>query len=216
VVAVINASVDLVLRLVGQRDSTAPVVTEEDILDLVREGIASGTVEAGQEELVQRVFRFNDRPVSAVMTPRSGIKAVNVGMTRAEVLQRFADAGHSRLPLYEDAGETIAGVLHAKDVLQTLLGGERVDLKQLARKPFFVSENHYADELLTQFRQTGVHLAFVRDEKSGTYTTLAEFILAHLERMPAVGEVVTIGDVTLEVVDMDGRRIDRVLISCQQ
>jgi Mg2+/Co2+ transporter CorB len=53
-------------------------------------------------------------------------------------------------------------------------------------------------------------------EKPRNYTTLAELILAYLGHIPAVGDLVTIGDVTLEVVDMDGRRIDRVLISRQK
>lgn len=280
VIALLSASVNLVLRLVGQRNSTATPVTEEDIVQLTHEGIASGTVEMSEGELVQRVFRFTDRPVSAVMTPRSDIIAVKVGTTRAEVIQTFVHAGHSRLPLYEGSLETIVGVLHAKDVLQTLLGGEQVDLKPLARQPLFVSEDHYADDLLATFRHTGIHLALVlnessqviglvtledlmeelvgeiqseyqvRDEqafvqredgswlvdgmvalddvwerigiptpsseKPRNYTTLAELILAYLGHIPAVGDLVTIGDVTLEVVDMDGRRIDRVLISRQK
>lgn len=41
-------------------------------------------------------------------------------------------------------------------------------------------------------------------------------ILAHLGHVPAIGDLVTIADVTLEVVDMDGRRIDRVSISRQK
>jgi putative hemolysin len=280
VIALLSASVNLVLRLVGQRNSTAPAVTKEDVVDLMHEGIASGTVEAGEKELVQRVFRFSDRPVSAVMTPRSDIIAVKVGTTREEVIQTFVQAGHSRLPLYEDSLDTIIGVLHAKDILQTCLGEEQIDLKQLAREPLFVSEDHYADDLLTTFRHTGIHLAIVLDgdshfrglvtledvveelvgeiqseyqvrdeqafvqredgswlvdgmvahesvwerigiptpssEKPCNYTTLAELILACLGHIPAVGEVVTIGEVTLEVVDMDGRRIDRVLISRQK
>lgn len=158
VIALLSASVNLVLRLVGQRNSTATPVTEEDIVQLTHEGIASGTVEMSEGELVQRVFRFTDRPVSAVMTPRSDIIAVKVGTTRAEVIQTFVHAGHSRLPLYEGSLETIVGVLHAKDVLQTLLGGEQVDLKPLARQPLFVSEDHYADDLLATFRHTGIHL----------------------------------------------------------
>ena len=280
VIALLSASVNLVLRLVGQRNSTTTPVTEEDIVQLTHDGIASGTVEMSEGELVQRVFRFTDRPVSAVMTPRSDIIAVKVGTTRAEVIQTFVHAGHSRLPLYEGSLETIVGVLHAKDVLQTFLGEEQVDLKPLARQPLFVSEDHYADDLLATFRHTGIHLALVlnessqviglvtledlmeelvgeiqseyqvRDEqafvqredgswlvdgmvaldgvwerigiptpsseKPRNYTTLAELILAYLGHIPAVGDLVTIGDVTLEVVDMDGRRIDRVLISRQK
>ncbi len=164
VIALINASVNLVLRLVGRRNITAPAVTEEDIVQLTHEGIASGTVETGEGELVQRVFRFTDRRVSAVMTPLSDIIAVKVGTTRSEVIQTFAHAGHSRLPLYEGSLETIVGVLHAKDALQTLLGGEQVDLKPLARQPLFVSEDDYADDLLAAFRHTGIQLALVLNE----------------------------------------------------
>ena len=128
------------------------------------EGIASGTITAGEGELIQRVFRFTDRPVSAVMTPRSNIIAITVGTSRAEVLQTFARAGHSRLPVYENSLETIVGVLHAKDIVQTCLGEEPVEFKRLAREPLFISEDHYADDVLTMFRQTGVHLAIVLDE----------------------------------------------------
>lgn len=280
IIALLNASVNLVLLLVGQRNSTTPAVTEEDIVQLMHEGIASGTVEEEEGELVQRVFRFSDRSVGAVMTPRSEIIGVKVGTRRAEVIQTFVHAGHSRLPLYEDSHEKIVGVLHAKDILQTCLGEEQIDLKQLAREPLFVSEYQYSDDLLTTFRHTGIHLAFVFDEysqviglvtledlmeelvgeiqgeyqtsdeqafvqredgswlvdglvaldsvwerigipapssgKPRNYITLAGLILAHLGRIPVVGEVVTIGDVMLEVVDMDGRRIDRVLISRQK
>lgn len=280
VIAFINASVNLVLRLVGQRNTTAPAVSEEDIVQLTQEGIASGTVEADEGELVQRVFRFTDSPVSAIMTPLSEIISVKVGTAQAEVIQTFMQAGHSRLPLYEDSRETIVGVLHAKDVLQTFLGREQVDLKQLAREPLFVSEDHYAADLLTKLRNTGIHLALVHNENSQiiglvtledllgelvgeiqgeyqardeqalvqredgswlvdgmvvydsvwehigittpssekprNYMTLAEFILAYLGHLPAVGDLVKIGNVTFEVVDMDGKRIDRLLISRQK
>ena len=171
-------------------------------------------------------------------------------------------------------------MLHSKDMLQTFPEGEQVDLKLIAREPLFVSKDYYADDLLTRFRRTGIHLAFVHDENSQViglvtledlveelvgeiqseyqarheqafvqredgswlvdgmvaydsvwehigittpssekprnYMTLAEFIPAYLGHHPAVGDLVTIGDVTFEVVDMDGKRIDRVLISRQK
>jgi putative hemolysin len=44
------------------------------------------------------------------------------------------------------------------------------------------------------------------------YTTLAGFVLARLGRIPWVGDTVTAGDFTIQVVDMDGRRIDKLSI----
>ena len=43
---------------------------------------------------------------------------------------------------------------------------QALDLKMLARKPLFVSENHYADDLLTTFGHTGIHMALVLNESS--------------------------------------------------
>jgi len=73
-------------------------------------------LKSGQLHLI-----FETGSMSGVITPRSEIIAVKVGMMRTEVIQTFVQAGHSRLPLYEDSQETIVGVLHAKDVLQTFL-----------------------------------------------------------------------------------------------
>jgi len=44
------------------------------------------------------------------------------------------------------------------------------------------------------------------------YNTLAGMLLAHMGRIPSIGETISIGDFVLEIVDMDGRRIDKVLI----
>jgi putative hemolysin len=46
----------------------------------------------------------------------------------------------------------------------------------------------------------------------GDYHTLAGMILSHIGHIPKIGETTTIGDFSLEIVDMDGRRIDKVLI----
>jgi putative hemolysin len=277
IIAILTFSTNTVLRLLGQSKAVRTQVTEEDIVYLTHEGIASGTVEKEEEEFINRVFRFTDRSVSNVMKPRTEIVAVEVGTSISEVIQTFMDSGYTRIPLYKDSLDNVIGVLYAKDLLKAYMSlpNDHIDLSTLARPPFFVSEYQHIDDLLTTFRRRGIHLAIVIDEYSqvvglvtledlleelvgeiqdeydapldnsivqrpdgswlvdgmldyetveertglkplpgdqGGYHTLAGMILAYMGRIPAVGDSVTIGNYILEVVDMDGRRIDRVLI----
>lgn len=275
IIALLNGSVNVVLSLLGRRSRSATPITEEDIVYLAREGIASGTVERGESELINRVFRFTDRPVSAILRPRTEIVAVELGTPLQEVIRTFVNSGYTRLPLYEGELDNIIGVLYAKDLL-SVRNAEQVDLTKIARAPFFVSEFQHADDLLTLFRRNGIHMGIVVDEYSqviglvtledmleelvgeiqdeydkpespafvkrddgswlvdamvdheevwektgftppseeneGEYHTIAGMILAHIGRIPGVGDKVNIGNATFEVVDMDNRRIDKVLV----
>lgn len=278
IISVLTFSAGLVLRLLGKHEPAKETVTEEDIVYLAREGAVSGTVEKEEHEFIRRVFRFTDRNVSTIMIPRTEIVAIEVGTPLAEVIETFLSSGYTRLPLYEDSLENIVGVLYAKDLLRsrTQQAEKEVDLRAIARPPFFISEYQHVDDLLTTFRGKGIHIAIVIDEYSqviglvtledvleelvgeiqdeydvpldnafvqredgswlvdgmtdhelvrekigmppqpederGDYHTLAGLILKHIGHIPKIGEKVTIGNVILEVVDMDGRRIDKVLI----
>ena len=277
-VVVLTTSVNVVLRLLRQRDTKGTPVTEEDIVYLVREGAASGTVEAGEAQFIKRVFRFTDRPVRTVMTPRTEIIAVGVDTPLPQIISAFADSSHSRLPVYQGTLDNILGVLHAKDLLQAVSPAATypLDIKQLLRPPLFVFEHQHVDDVLVLFRQKGTHVALVLDEygqvaglltltslleelvgeipdehdrpkdqgivrredgswlvdglesyddvleliglppvppqEHGDYNTLAGMILARLGRVPAVGDTIQVGDHLIEIIDMDGNRIDKVLI----
>jgi putative hemolysin len=276
IVALLSGSTNLVLNILGQNRSSRQEVTEEDIVYLTHEGTESGNVESAEEEFIRRIFHFTDRSVSSVMTPRTEVAAIEAGTPLTEVIETFMSSGYSRLPLYERSLDNVIGVLYAKDLLQARASGEDVDLRSLARAPFFVSEYQHVDDLLAIFRRKGVHMAIVIDEYSqvigvatledvleelvgeiqdeydvpeegefvrredgswlvdamvdqeqarerigmqplpanerGDYHTLAGMVLAHLGHIPKAGDSVTIGDFVFEVVDMDGRRIDKVLI----
>jgi putative hemolysin len=275
-VALLTGSANLVLRLIGQHRAGEKPVTEEDIVYMVREGTVSGTVEAGEAQFINRVFRFTDRPVRLVMTPRTEITAVDVDTPLPQVAETFLQAGYSRLPVQHGSLDNIVGILYAKDLLRALAGPAPPDLRAMLREPVFVFEHQPIDEALAIFRQKGTHIGLVLDEygqvaglltltdvleelvgempeedsghedrplvqredgswlvdglepydtvrerlglpdvpleERGDYSTLAGMVLARLGRVPNVGDSVTVGDRVLEVVDMDGLRIDRVLV----
>ncbi|TXQ54885.1 hemolysin, partial [Escherichia coli] len=62
-------------------------------------------------------------------------------------------------------------------------------------------------------RQAFERLAFSETPDSDDFTTLAGYVIFQLGRIPGVGDSVDAGGWRFEVVDMDGRRIDKVLAS---
>ncbi|HET8910200.1 MAG TPA: hemolysin family protein [Ktedonobacteraceae bacterium] len=277
IVALLSGSVNLVLRLLRQKPSKETNVTEEDIVYLTHEGIASGSVEAGEEEFIQRIFQFTDRIVRTIMTPRTEIVAVSAESTISEAVDTFMESAYSRLPVYQNDLDNIVGFLYAKDLLTSLKTQEPAEISKLMHQPFFITEYQHADDLLTIFRREGTHMAMVVDEygqviglitledvleelvgeiqdeydekeessivkredgswlvdaiesyervcekipdlppmptaELGEYLTLAGLILARLGRIPDEGDTLELGNYTVEIVDMDNRRIDKVLI----
>lgn len=96
----LTLSTRAVLVLLGQRDApTAPLVSEDEVKSLVREGVAHGVFEDREGELVHRVFQFTDTSVRAVMVPRPAILALDLDTPPGEVLSQAVAHGRTRFPV---------------------------------------------------------------------------------------------------------------------
>ncbi|HIQ04248.1 MAG TPA: HlyC/CorC family transporter [Anaerolineae bacterium] len=164
---VLTRSSGLVLRLFPMRGDTEAGVTDEEILAMLREGVAAGAFHPSEQTLVQGIFRFADRQVQEIMKPRTDMTAVAADTPLAQVLDLARKRGYTRYPVYEGDLDHIVGVVHVKDLL---LHGD--DLQQpvgeVAREPLLVPESLRLIELLHQFQEAGAHLAIVLDEYGGT------------------------------------------------
>jgi CBS domain containing-hemolysin-like protein len=87
-----------------------------------------------------------------------------------DLVAAFAEAEHSRLPVFEASLDKIIGMVHIKDVFRlTVSGAEpRPDLSSLLRTPLYVPESMGVLDLLARMRSGRVHLAIVVDEFGGT------------------------------------------------
>jgi CBS domain containing-hemolysin-like protein len=149
--------------------------------------------EAG-DELVSQARAFQDLRVEDVMKPRADIVAIDRSCTFAELVDRFVEAEHSRMPVYKETLDEPVGVVHVKDVFKLLarktgrpkaedqvLAGRR----HLVRPALYVPASMRAAELLALMRARQTHMALVIDEFGGTdgLATLEDL----LERL--VGEI---------------------------
>lgn len=131
-------------------------------------GYKNGDDDSDERELVSSAFDFGDTKAREVMVPRIDMVAVNVHTASAETVDLIIEAGHSRVPVYDDTVDKIVGVLHAKDVLSKVVTGEEFAIRDIMRDAYFVPESKKIGDLLSEFRTRRIHIAICVDEYGGT------------------------------------------------
>lgn len=159
---------------------------EEELRSLVESEGETGVLEEGERDMIEGVFGFHDRVVREVMVPRVDITAVELSGSLADLLATIRDAGHSRVPIYEESLDSIRGIVYAKDLLQLLEIRTELDTSSslkllvegistpegetlhLLHEPYYVPETKKIDQLLRDLRVARTRLAVVVDEYGGT------------------------------------------------
>jgi CBS domain containing-hemolysin-like protein len=173
---------ELVRRLagvsIGDDPDTAAEAVEQEILSVVAEGTAEGTVDEEQKKMIEGIISFRDLQVSQIMTPRTDVVAVDVNAPIGEVRDKILKEGLSRVPVFEGTLDNIVGILYAKDLLKFLdtanVGSEAqppkvaIEVRKIMRPPLFVPPTKPLHDLLREFRIQQVHMAVVLDEYGGT------------------------------------------------
>jgi CBS domain containing-hemolysin-like protein len=236
---------------------------------------------------MREIADVGDAVVKEVMTPRTEIDSVAADATLSEVVERFIEARHSRLPVADGSLDRVIGVVQVRDLVQHMrangqpqnsatrqisLEGATKSAREIMRPIPLVPPTKPVLELLREFQRTRQQIAMIVDEFGGTagLVTLEDLmeeivgeirdeyeppgepvrpdgqgglvaeglmsvddlsalldleipddgvdsvgglVLSRLGRIPGVGERVQVGSLLLEVVRMDGRRIDAVRVS---
>lgn len=144
----------------------------EDAIEDAEDGSAPahGDLSAIEREMLRNLLHFGERTVGDIAVPRSDIIAVPTTITFAELVKAFADAGHSRLPVYRDNLDDVTGMVHIKDVFAILARNRKppVTITKLIRQPLYVPAARGVLDVLADMRAKRIHLAVVIDEYSGT------------------------------------------------
>ena len=169
---------------------------------LFRKGHAESEAQAEEHEtpatgeLVSHAREFQDLSVDDVMTPRADIVAIEQSSGFAEVVARFVEAEHSRMPVYLETLDEPVGLVHVKDVFKLMAsppkpskakkpGPEAPVLQKLRRDVLYVPASMRAADLMLRMQGSRIHMALVIDEFGGTdgLVTLEDLVEA------VVGEI---------------------------
>ncbi|MBI5498571.1 MAG: HlyC/CorC family transporter [Deltaproteobacteria bacterium] len=149
-----------------QAMETGPFLLEEDMARLW--GLAPDPrghpAEPQEKRLLRGVLEFRDAVVREVMVPRTRMLVVDADITADEVLRRFAQHAHTRMPVTEAGSERVVGVLFLSDLIRAQTSGQPAVVRQLLRRPYFVPELMKVGDLLREFQKRRTHLAVVVDE----------------------------------------------------
>jgi len=165
------------LRILGLEAATGheSVHTVEELRLLVTGSQQAGVVEASEARIATRAFSFADLTAGALMTPRTEVDALPIDMSMDQLTARVDASKRTRLPVYDDSLDHIAGILYVPDFYRSLRLATRdespeeaFDLRGILRPPMVVPESKGADDLLDDMRATGRYFALVIDEYGGT------------------------------------------------
>ena len=269
----LDRSSALIFRMLGLNRESENMVTAEELHLVVAEAQTAGVLEESERAIISGIVRLADRPVREVMTPRTEVDWIDAGSTPEEVRAALKETPHSRIPVAEGSVDNIVGVIRARDLLEALIDGRELNIRELARSAPIIPDLMDAMDALAVLRSADVPLALVHDEYghfdgivtpgsilaalagafahdveddepplveredgswlvSGAasadllsdrvgvqmpherdYSTVAGFALSVLKRLPQTGETFVHDGWKFEVVDMDGRKIDKLLVS---
>jgi CBS domain containing-hemolysin-like protein len=143
-------------------------VSLEGILHMVHLAESEGVVERYETRMVKSVFRFNDTKVQTIMTHRTDIFSLEQSRSLKEVLPEVTREGYSRIPVYDENPERIAGILLVREMMK-YVSSQRADIPigRIMIEPIFVSENRKVNELFFLFKKEKLNMAVVMDEYGG-------------------------------------------------
>ena len=142
---------------------------EEAIEDAEDSRPVAGDLTPSERQMLKNLLHFGDQTAGDICVTRGDIIAVPSSVSFEALIAAFADAGHSRLPVYGDSLDEVIGMIHIKDVfLADFDPGRDRSMAALMRDPLFVPESMGVIELLARMRTQRIHLAIVVDEFGGT------------------------------------------------
>jgi hemolysin (HlyC) family protein len=160
----------------------------EDLIEEHAEAGAGPSIRPDEQALIANVLETRNITVDDVMVPRADIVAVEMGVTLDELIGFISAQPHSRIPVYRETLDDVAGMVHIKDVLAWAATDNKraFKLANLLRKVLFVAPSMRVLDLLLEMRVTRVHLALVVDEYGGVdglvaLSDLVEEIVGEIE-----------------------------------
>lgn len=167
-------------RLAGAEEETD---LRESLEEIIRD---QGELTAEQREMLLNIADFGELNVDDLMVPRADIHAVPIDATLAQVVEAFRKARHSRLPVYRETLDDVAGFIHIKDVIDYWRDDRAFSIPAILREVLVVPPSLPALTLLARMRARRLHMAVVIDEYGGvdglvTVEDVVEEIVGELE-----------------------------------
>ena len=125
------------------------------------------SINASEKLMLTNILSFSELSISDVMVPRADIEAISANSTLEQVVDRFKDTSHSRMPVFNETLDNVTGMFHIKDLINFWGDKDHGDWQKFRREVLFVPPSMSVPDLLLKMRATHIHMATVVDEYGG-------------------------------------------------
>lgn len=187
---VLGKSTDFVLKLLRVKPNNEPEVTEEEITQMIEQGVYSGVVEEIEHEMVEQIFWMGDQRLGDILTPRTQVVWLDIDKPFHENLAKMNDSLHSKFPVGKGSLDNFLGIIHTKDVFRKLVSNEKFKLEDCISDTLVLPESMKVFQALEALKSSGNHEAIVIDEYGGIegFVTLHDFMENIVGDMPQKNE----------------------------
>ena len=189
VVFILNILSNVILVIFRQETSFEyNSYSEDTVMSILEEGQQSGQIKEEGKKMINSIFQFDDELAYEIMTPRTDVFVIDINDPAEEYIDELMELRYSRIPVCEDETDNIIGILHIKDFLIKAreTGFDKVDIRSILRKPYFVPETKNIDSLFFELQVEKQHIAVLIDEYGGfsgivTMEDLVEEIVGEID-----------------------------------
>ena len=156
-------------KIFGVGENEEETITEEEIKMMVNQEEEEGTIKEEERELINNVFELNDITVSEIMTHRKDIFAVDINISKEELIEELSqeEYRYSRIPVYDETIDEIKGIIYVKDILKNI-NKKSFKVKNIVKDAYFISQNRLINEVFKELQKNKKQLAIILDEYGGT------------------------------------------------
>ncbi len=156
---------DIMEKKLAHRNNGSYSLEELDhAIDLTTQNTAS----ENEKNILKGIVKFGNITVKQIMKTRVDVHGVDEEISFGELIAVVKDLQYSRLPVYKEDLDNVAGMIHTKDLLAYLHEPDTFNWQSLVRPPYFVHEQKFIEDLLKEFQSKRIHFAVVVDEFGGT------------------------------------------------
>ena len=193
-VSLLTASTSGILKVMGVKDRDGSDVTQEEVETMIAEGTASGLIEPEEQVMIEEILRLGDRPIRVAMTPRHEVFWLALDDTEEQLREEVRTCPYSRIVVAkENDVDNPLGVVHKKDLLDSLLDNGEFNIQKHLQTPAFIPQSTSVLKSLEILKASKVHMAFLVDEFGAfegvvTATDLLEMIAGNFDEGHDEGE----------------------------
>lgn len=154
------------LSLMGMKNKQKEVVTEGEIMAMMRLGEEEGTIEEDEREMVEDVFDFDETIADEVDMPKYKIEFIHENDTIENLIEKSVNTGFSRFPVYRKDVNDIVGMVHIKDSLH--IKDRSCPVKKIMRDVLKINPDIKVDDVFRKMKQRRIHLAVLQSKEGKT------------------------------------------------